>query len=261
MFDDVWLQGQLLWNTPLLAGLIVAAALYGFLLMNFTNGIIHLKQPFLFFLGLVLLYVTIGSPLSTVSHLSFSLHMIQMSMLFFIIPPLFLLGIPDSWRTKSARLSKLFLSPSAALYTFSILFLFYHLPVILTFLSQHSTVHNGYLLVLLYTSFRMWHPIANGQNKRYAMLSGLLLLPACILFILNASLGEVNNPLLAQMTATFCFTPTELSSINLLPAPFNTRLDQMMAGFLMLGLHKFALIVTMRLGKKVHVQEKRGNGL
>ncbi|EKN71393.1 hypothetical protein BABA_01885 [Neobacillus bataviensis LMG 21833] len=255
MFDDFWLQGQLLWNTPLLAGFIMAGVLYGFLLVNFTKGKIHPKQPILFFLGLGLLYITVGSPLSTISHLSFSLHMIQMSMLYFIIPPLLLLGMRDSWLTKSTRINKIFLPPPAALYTFAILFLLYHMGVILTFLSQHSNVHNSYLLVLLYTSFSMWRPIVNGQNERYAMLSGLLLLPACILFIFNASLGEVNNPLLAQMTATLCFTPSEFSSFNLLPAPFNTRLDQMMAGFLMLGMHKFALIVTVRLGKKVQMHD------
>ena len=223
--------------------------------MNFTKGKIQPKQPILFFLGLGLLYVTIGSPISTISHLSFSLHMIQMSMLYFIIPPLLILGIPDSLLPISTRINKLFLPPSAALYTFAILFLLYHMPVILAFLSQHSNVHNSYLLVLLYTSFSMWRPIVNGQDKRYAMLSGLLLLPACILFIFNASLGEVNNPLLAQMTATLCFTPSEFSSFNLLPTSFNTRFDQITAGFLMLGMHKFALFVTVRLGKKVHVHD------
>jgi len=260
MFYAVWLEGQLVWNMPLLAGLMCVGALYSFILLSFTNIKIHHQQPLLFFLCLVIIYVTIGSPLSDISHLSFSLHMIQMSILFFIIPPLFLLGIPDSFPEIIKGLNRLFLPPKAALYTFAVLFLLYHLPVVLTFLSQNSFVHNGYLFVLLVMSFSMWRPIVKGQNKRYAFLSGLLLLPACTLLILTAFIGGLNNPLLTQMTATLCISPSDLSSLNILPYPFNTKFDQIMAGFLMMGMHKLALFVTVRIGKKVQVHDWGRNG-
>ncbi|WP_369293410.1 cytochrome c oxidase assembly protein, partial [Alkalihalophilus pseudofirmus] len=52
------------------------------------------RQPFLFFSSLILFYLTTGSPFAALSHLTFSSHMVQMSILFFIFPPLFLLGIP-----------------------------------------------------------------------------------------------------------------------------------------------------------------------
>lgn len=201
MFYDFWLEGQWLWNTPLLAVLICIAVLYVFLLLAFTQVKIYQKQPQLFFLSLVILYVTIGSPLAALSHLSFSLHMLQMSILYFIIPPLFLLGMPASllqqfWTPpKFNGISQLILSPMGALYAFGALFLLYHLPVVLTYLSLHSFVHNGYLFVLFVLSFRMWQPIVKGLNKKYAFLSGLVLMPACILFILHAFVGEGNNPL------------------------------------------------------------------
>ena len=53
------------------------------------------KKAILFFLSLALLFLIIGTPLAALSHLSFSLHMLQMSLLYFIIPPLILAGIPE----------------------------------------------------------------------------------------------------------------------------------------------------------------------
>ncbi|MFL6560781.1 MAG: cytochrome c oxidase assembly protein, partial [Bacillus sp. (in: firmicutes)] len=172
-------------------------------------------------------------------------------------PPLFLLGIPelqsfsDNFILK--QVGKLMIPPLAALYIFGALFLMYHLTVVLTFLSQHPFVHNGYLAVLLLLSFSMWRPIASlapnakGQIKRYVLISGLVLMPACLLFIITAIVGGVNNPLLTQMTAALCISPSQLSSFNILPSPFNTSYDQMMAGILMIGMHKLGLILTVRL--------------
>ncbi|MDR7237763.1 cytochrome c oxidase assembly protein [Neobacillus drentensis] len=267
MFYAMFLEGQSLWNVPLLAFLICIALLYVVLVLSFTKIKLNQKQPLLFFLSLGIMYLAFGSPFEKISHLSFSLHMLQLSILYFIIPPLFLLGIPDSFLhyiqnlTLFVRVSKFFLAPIAALYAFGVLFLMYHFPVVLSTISQNTVVHNGYLFVLLLLSVRMWGPIAapdlnnNGstrQNKRYLFLSGLALMPACLLFILTALVGGMNNPLLTELTANLCISPSQLDSLNLLPAPFNTRLDQMFAGILMLGMHKFGLILTVRLGKKVN---------
>jgi len=262
MFFDLLLQGQLLWNLPLLAALIFIGGLYVFLLQSLTKVKIHQQQPLLFFLSLAILYLIIGSPLSSLSHLSFSLHMLQLSILYFIIPPLFLLGMPDSLLQQfgktsvSKKIGKFVIPPKAALYAFGALFLMYHFPVLLTFLSQYTVVHNGYLFVLLVLSFWMWRPIAapdlkkDGsmrKNKRYVVLSGLVLMPACLLFVFNAILGEMNNPFLTQMTANLCMSPSDLSSFNILPSPFNTSFDQILAGILMLVMHKFGLTLTVRL--------------
>lgn len=261
MFYAMWLEGQLLWNIPLLACLIGIAMLY-VSFVSFTKIKLYQKQPLLFFLSLGILFLTFGSPFETISHLSYSLHMLQMSILYFIIPPLFLLGMPDAFLrhiqklSLFVRVSKFFLPPIAALYAFGALFLMYHVPVVLTTLSQNTLVHNGYLFVLFLLSIRMWRPIASpeskGQNKRYLFLSGLVLMPACLLFIFTALIGGMNNPLLTELTAHLCITPAQLSSLNILPSPFNTQLDQMFAGILMLGMHKCGLLLTVRLGKKVN---------
>ncbi|MCM3115279.1 cytochrome c oxidase assembly protein [Neobacillus sp. MER 74] len=268
MFYAMWLEGQLLWNMPLLACLICLTAIYVYVTASNTNIKFYQKQPLLYFLSLGIMYLTFGSPFETISHLSFSLHMLQMSILYFIISPLFVLGIPDALiqslreHSLTKRVSKYVLPSKAALYTFGAMFLMYHFPIVLTSLAQTSIVHNGYLFVLLLLSFRMWQPItvpdpkkehSHEQNKRYLFLSGLVIMPACLLFIITAFIGGMNNPLLSELTANLCISPSQLSqlsSLDILPSTFNTRLDQMFAGILMLGMHKFGVVLTVRLGRK-----------
>lgn len=265
MFTILWLEGHLVWNTPLLAAILCTAAFYVWIVKYFTNIKLSGKQPLFFFLGLGLLYITTGSPLSAISHLSFSLHMIQMSILFFIIPPILLLGIPSlliqQIREISVmkKISKLFLPPMMALIAFAILFLVYHFPIVLKVFSQNPFIHNGYIILLFILSYSMWWPIAaldpkqqfmKGGKKRYAFLSGLILMPACFLFILNALTGGMNNPFLTEISANLCM-PSQSSFFAFLPSSFNTKFDQLMAGILMVGIHKLGLILTSHLGNKI----------
>ncbi|ASK64051.1 hypothetical protein CFK37_18760 [Virgibacillus phasianinus] len=264
MLFRVLLAGQLTWSIPLLTALVGIAVLYVFLRRRLTTRKRDDLQPLFFFTGLGLLYLMIGSPLSSISHLSFSLHMVQMSMLYFIIPPLILLGIPTNVYTRIItfhwiKKCKNLLFPKIALYTFAILFLIYHLPVTLTIFSQSSLIQNGYLIMLFGLSFGMWWPIVSPeweqrfnkeQKKRYALLSGMVLMPACLLFIVNALLDGGNNPFVTQITSHLC-TPAQSGTFTVLPPPFNTTFDQLLAGIFMLGMHKFGLVLTFKLGNKV----------
>ncbi len=264
MYYELLFQGQLVWNTQLLVTFICLIGIYIFLLIRFTKNKIYYKQPLLFFLGIGLLYLVVGSPLSSITQLSFSLHMIQMSILYFIIPPIILLGITECIYLQIVKipiikgLSKILMSPRIAHYIFAGLFLLYHLPFVLNVISQSNYLQNGYLLVLFLLSFAMWWPIvapdpnqrlSRGHMKRYAFLSGLILMPARMLFIVTALVDAGENPFLSQITAHLCIP--ESSSFNLLPPPFNTKIDQFMSGIFMLGLHKVGLVMTVKLSNKV----------
>ncbi|WP_449354855.1 cytochrome c oxidase assembly protein [Virgibacillus natechei] len=265
MFYTVLLGGQLTWNIPLVVGLTCIAVLYSFFVKRDTRIPLTRLQPLLFFLGLVLLYLATGSPLSTISHLSFSLHMIQMSLLYFIVPPFILLGIPEPIFKQIYKLpmikkgSKRLLRPKTALYIFATLFLMYHLPFALDILSQNAFIQNGYLFLLFLLSFSIWWPITSPdlkqrlhgkQMKRYVFRSGLLLMPACVFFMLTALTDGMNNPFLTQITSQLCI-PSGNGSLQLLPPPFNTEYDQLMAGIFMLGIHKFGIMLSLRLGNKM----------
>ncbi|MEK5441188.1 cytochrome c oxidase assembly protein [Fredinandcohnia sp. FSL W7-1320] len=261
MVTDGLLEGQLMWNTPLLVGLIGIAVIYSLFVHRVTEIKLYQKQPLLFIFSLVLLYVSIGSPLTTISHLSFSLHMIQMSILYFIVPPILLLGTPCNLFQRIRGIpivnvvTKWFLFPRIALFVFAILFFMYHLPEVLKAFSQDSFLHNGYIFVLLILSFGMWWPIVSPDprqrfdkrtKKQFAVLSGVLLMPACLLFIFSALIDGLNNPFLTQLTAHLCI-PSQSFSLNILPPPFNTKYDQAIAGLIMLGIHKISLTATTRL--------------
>ncbi len=258
------LAGHLTWNIPILFVLLGIMIAYIVFVKKHHRLMACFVKPLLFFIGIGLLYLSIGSPLLSISYLSFSLHMIQMSFLFFIIPPLILLGIPHHLYKKMIdlplirKINVFNLSPKGSLITFAVLFLFYHLPIFLTFISQQPLIQKGYIALLFMLSFRMWWPIAspNPQQrlskqkmKRYAVQSGWVIMPACLLFIVSALLEGVSNPFLVQMTTHLCIPP-DFSPVQLLPSPFNTKYDQMMAGFFMIGLHKFGLVVTYKLGRK-----------
>lgn len=186
-----------------------------------------------------------------------------MSILYFIIPPLILLGIqPIIYnRIINLRLIHRFnriYKPSLSLYLFATLFLIYHLPLFLTFITKHSFLQNGFLIGLFLLAFHMWIPIAtphskqklsNLKKKKYVFHSGLLITPACLLFIVTALLNSQGNPLFADMLVHLCLPP-DISSVQLLPPPFNTKYDQVMAGIFMISLHKFGLVITCKLEKK-----------
>ena len=265
MYIGVLLKDQLMWNTSLLAGLTCIAVLYSLLVHRWTEQKMYHKQPLFFFFSLGLLYLTIGSPLTAISHLSFSLHMIQMSILYFVVPPILLMGIPSTLFHRILKIptvnkiKKWFLPPRITLMVFAVLFFIYHLPVVLNIFSQDSFIHSVYIFLLLILSFSMWWPLVSpdlrqrfylAEKKRYVFLSGVLLMPACLFFVFSALTDGINNPFHTQLTAHLCI-PSQSISLNFLPPPFNTKYDQISAGFIMLGIHKITLMATARGGTEI----------
>lgn len=255
------LTGQMRWNWPMIVILFIVIAMYVRSIRIYTELRLRSLEPILFISSAVLLSIVVASPLAVLSHLSFSLHMIQMSILYFIIPPLLLLGIPKELFVKLLDLSRIKRLPTprhapiVVLSLFAVLFLLYHLPFMLVVLVSIPVLQNTYLLLLFILSFGMWWPMVSPNSstklsvdemKRYAMLSGYFLLPACLLFILTAFIDGGNNPLLNQLSVHLCLPPS-LGSSDLLPSPFNTKYDQALSGFLMLGLHKASLLMVVKL--------------
>ncbi|MBO1005687.1 cytochrome c oxidase assembly protein [Pseudogracilibacillus auburnensis] len=257
------LVGQLTWNTPLLLLLIAIITLYfGFFIQN--KQVTTSLEALFFLTGIVILYLATGSPLLTISYLSFSLHMIQMSLLFFIIPPLILLGIPYHLynhfnKSKLIQaIGKMTIPPRLALTLFAIFLLLYHLPFVQAYISQQPILQKCYLTLLFFLSFRMLWPIASPnpalrfskiEMNKYVLQSGLFIMPACLFFIIGALFEGMSNPFLHQLATHLCM-PADANAIYLLPPPFNTKYDQAMAGLLMMALHKFGLMFTHRLESK-----------
>lgn len=248
----IMLEDRGTWNLYVLAVLLCMVLLYGLLLKEKTRPL----QPILFLTSVCLFYVLIGSPLTMFIELSFSLHMIHMSVLYFILPPLFLLGIPnDMYERFFSKIKKLaFLPAIHALYLFSILLFLYHIPSIFNFISQYEIYLNGYKIILFILAFMMWWPIVAPSPKerlrehalkRYIFKCGIWITPACLFFIVTSFIPAESNAFLTQMSAHLCIPPNE--SFDGLPPFFQSKTDQFMAGVCMFGLHKFGLLMTSKL--------------
>src|SRR5699024_5347963 len=104
-----------------------------------------------------------GSPLAAISHFSFSLHMIQMSILYFIIPPIFLLGIPEPLFRQLGKVPIIkkrrtfIFSPIISLFILSGLFLLYYFLFFLIILSFLTLRLSLYLFSLDYFCYTIYH--------------------------------------------------------------------------------------------------------
>lgn len=240
------LGGMAAWNMPLLIILACISAMYCFWAKKHPD--VRFSHFYLFHAGIGLFYLLIGSPLYVISHFSFSTHMLQMSILYFFVSPLLLLGMPgrigQRWKKRN-------ISSFSVLIIFSTLFFLYHLPQVLPFLYKNPVIHTSFILFLFALSFLMWLPVITPGSgpKRYSWWSSILLMPACLLLILNGLIdGQNTSPLFTQLMLKLCIPADQGGA--LLPFQINAKVDQVFGGLLMLALHKLSLLAAIRLGSQ-----------
>jgi len=192
--------------SPGLFLLLVAIGYVYFLLIGsmrhrFTDSAeVSFAKKLFFVLALLILYAGQGSPINYYGHgLLFSAHMVQQTLMYLILPPLFYLSLPE-WlirpllmKTWMLKWVKPLFNPLIALFGFNILFSFYHIPLIFNFAFDHPFVHNAYHIILTFSAFHMWflvfcplpewNRISPLQKMGYIFANGVLLTPACALII------------------------------------------------------------------------------
>jgi putative membrane protein len=249
-----------LWSPYFLSLMILAAAAYFLLLVKYRHYFkgseqLTRKQGSLFTLSLLLLYTIKGSPLDIMAHLMFYVHMIQMSVLLLIIPPLFIISIPVwVWKNlleiKAVRFPFLFFTkPLIALLLFNGLFSFYHIPLIFDHVMQNRWLHAGYSLLLFIFAIFMWWPLLNelpetqilsGLKKvGYIFADGMLLTPACALIIFANSpmYATYSDPKAWSAAMSLCVGSSTLAGLKISsPELFSSMSllhDQQLGGVLM----------------------------
>lgn len=199
------------------------------------------KQASVFLLVLVFVYTLLGSPIDLLGHIMFSVHMTVMAVLYLVVPPLFIISVPNwLWRKLlSFRMIKTcfrFLTmPLIALLLFNGLFSFYHIPLIFDVVKTNMTFHTIYTIVLFVTAVCMWWPLVNqleeyqdfsGLKKiGYVFANGILLTPACalIIFANHAIYETYSNPVVWAQAMELCVPASTLANLNLTgPEMFNT---------------------------------------
>jgi putative membrane protein len=230
---------EALWSPYFLFILIVLTAGYFILTTKYRTKIFEnskpltKKQEFLFLLIMVLLYVIKGSPLDIMAHLMFYIHMIQMALLVLVVPPIFILSIPNwVWeKIFSVRsidtLFKSFTKPLIALIVFNGLFSFYHVPIIFDHVMQNIWLHAGYSILLFLTAIFMWWPLLNQMQGHqtlnglkkvgYIFADGILLTPACALIIFadNTLYATYSDPHVWGQVMKLCVGAANFESLNL----------------------------------------------
>jgi putative membrane protein len=230
------------------------------------------KKIIRFILGLVLINLCFGSVLNFYSHLLFSVHMFQMSLLCFFIPVLILSGLPEIKEYPRFRLfAKLRSSKNfrhAILGLFAFMFSFYHFPFVFNIVMSHKGLHDFSKGLLMVLSFLVWWPVttssyddekSNKLKRNYIYKMLILLMPACLLPIIsNSGLYKVySDPIFLRETLQVCFSPDIDVKQNFIKFHFLSTIgDQRLGGTIMIISHKLASYWLLR-HKDSHSLEAR----
>ncbi len=202
-------------------------------------------------IAVCLFYLTKGSPLDLLGHISFMFHMIQMALLFIVLPPLVWHGLPLRLVTKIVH-TRAFLvlsKPVLALLLFNAMFSFYHVPFIFDFVKVSMIYHNLAIAFLFILALTMWwhifdrvdngHNISGLPKIAYIFGNGILLTPACALIILSSTplYATYSDPSKWLAAMALCVSPAVLQNLHISGPEFflgtNVVQDQQNGGVIM----------------------------
>lgn len=156
-----------------------------------------------FIIGLVLFYLATGSPLHIIGHFfMFSVHMLTMAILYFIVPPLLLYGLTDEMyevllRWQPARKVYEFFGRHTAvsLLLFNLMLTVYHLPFVFDFFKGSQIFGTLIHGLLFFAAMLNWLPVSpagplakhhsEGKKIVYLFVDALALTPACVFVIFS----------------------------------------------------------------------------
>ncbi|RKD21786.1 hypothetical protein BEP19_14285 [Ammoniphilus oxalaticus] len=159
---------------------------------------VPLTKKLLFFSGCFIYLIAAGGPINFYGHhFLLSAHMFQQALMYYVVPPLLILGTPkyvfEAWINNKWMKKLLETHLIIYLLAFDLLFSMYHLPMFFDFIMSKYVVMVIAHLFLFVLAIQMWWPILNplpevasvSEIKRMAciILGAVLLTPACALVI------------------------------------------------------------------------------
>lgn len=155
------------------------------------------RQLTYFSTGLLIFYFSLGSPMEMIGHELFSIHMVQMSLLFIVMPPFLLMGLPG-WLVEPVfrlklvgKVARVLVNPVFATFFFNGMIWLYHIPWVFDRLMESPTLHTGARVLLLIGGMAMWFTVlcpvpkmdrmSELKKMGYLYANGMLLTPACIM--------------------------------------------------------------------------------
>ena len=249
-----------MWSPALIGVLVFFTVLYFLITTKWRNDFkysepLKKKEAISFVFAMIMLYVIIGSPIDLMSHIMFTMHMVQMAFLLLFIPIFLMIGIPNwLWKTviNLPYVKPVFhfmTKPIFAVFFFVFMFSVYHLPVVLDYIKLDETAHGIYTFVLFMSALFMYWPLLNtveGEppmkdiNKFfYIIANAILITPSCALIIFSST------PLYATYTdgdtwmkaMALCVPSTTLQGLTLSGPELFTNMtpleDQQLGGVIM----------------------------
>lgn len=263
---------QALWSPYFIGVLTFLTAVY-FLITVVWRKDFKVSEPLrkseaiYFVTAILLLYIIKGSPIDLMSHIMFTMHMVQMAFLLLLIPIFIIKGIPW-WVWKIVveapvvrKIFKIFTHPIMGVFGFVLMFSVYHIPVIFDAIKLDETFHGIFTFLLFVSAFFMYWPLLNNVEGQYKMKSlykvgyiianAVLITPACALIIfapepMYATYSDGETWLKAM---ELCVPVTTLSGLTLSgPELFSSMTpigDQQMGGVLMKILQEIIFAVIL----------------
>jgi putative membrane protein len=191
------------------------------------------RQRFIAFcLGLVTLYVALASPIDAIGeHYLFSVHMVQHVILIYLVPMLWLRGLPPAWLSAWVStpgltpLMRGLTHPVLAAVTFNVIFTAWHLPGLYEWALRDPLVHRLEHAMILVSAWCMWWPILSPIPALPRLAPG-----AQVLYVLGLGIGQI--PVVAYLTFSHTvFYPTYEAAQRLVAlSPLE---DQQLGGIVM----------------------------
>ena len=181
---DPWRYQQHLEIWVLIIGLIIAFV-YAIRVLGpkvVPNGeVISRKQIRIFSLMIFLLLISTDWPLHDIAEeYLYSMHMLQHTILTYIIPPLALLAIPE-WlfrllvgKGRTYRVIRFLTRPVIAAVTYNAVLLITHIPALVNRSAAGGPLHYSLHVLLVFSALMLWTPIC-GPAKEWRMSYGAMM--------------------------------------------------------------------------------------
>ncbi|SMO53114.1 cytochrome c oxidase assembly protein [Melghirimyces algeriensis] len=173
---------------------------------------VPVRQISMFLTALMIYYFALGSPLDAIGHELFSMHMLQMTLLYIVMPPILLAGLPSwmvrpfvNWKPVRALIQFL-IRPFISMFLFNGMLSLYHLPWVFNQIMESDLLHVVTHVLLMVTALSMWWSIicpvpemnrlSELKKMGFLYANGMLLTPVCALVIF------ANEPMYALFMET-----------------------------------------------------------
>lgn len=178
-----------------------------------------------FITSVILLYIVTGSPLAAMGkHYLFSIHMLQHSILYFVIIPLFILSLPRAyirkyfWNHRMQLIIQLLGKPWVTAASFNGLLTLFFVPTVFNFLKNYPVLLGVAQLILVINAFLIWWVILSPlpeisrfsylTRAAYVCFTSILLMPIGFYHLLSQAenypfYAEVQGVLWPALTAVY----------------------------------------------------------